>query len=609
MTTLEQHFRYNILNEAYSLTNLEEVQNAINTNKAGVKIQQCYKLDQGKISRNLAFGKFFDKCKELNVKDVTYGVQLLLSKCTKVEELKNAVNLDGLYTFLNSYKKPWVKQLPEYQEFMSNNYNMKIWHSLEKAIQDNQAKHGKQSKGSGSIKDVNVLYDDESWSLVSPTSFEGAKAASFYVENSKKTPTKWCTRAEQRYYDHYSKNAPLYIFMNKKNGRSYQMAFTKEYGSVKVHFLDQNDVRGDEVTYGDFSSIPDKLLSLVKIPFGANEGKTLLDYKKDEGVDTRKGEPGYIEKSKMSFRAAVDVPDNIVQLAVKRNPDFSIYTNAKIVKAESKNGYFDNEQLFPLSSYVSNGNKLISNYAKKAKVKRYFFKDNPERYVLFMYQGTPEPKATITSKELKTDPRTRGSEKDLAAYFLRTVEKFDSGYLRLDNKGEIINRYDQKQKATQEKEDQLNKKIDNIINLTEKMCSKELAALNVGAIAKMTKHELEPQGVFTKIQLPRGIYFAKTKQSGSMVAFELSYPKSLDYKNFKYTGKDDFYKTEEAKQNAWKIYRTMVSNWRKTFNNEIIKTRADGGRYIRNMYESDNQTSNQSQSILEKYKKNFLYCL
>ena len=41
-----------------------------------------------------------------------------------------------------------------------------------------------------------------------------------------------------------------------KTGKSYQLAFM-EYG---VEFLDQNDVKGDEVTTGDLNKIPDNLL-------------------------------------------------------------------------------------------------------------------------------------------------------------------------------------------------------------------------------------------------------------------------------------------------------------------------------------------------------------
>ena len=179
-----------LLTEGYNFTNVDEVMSALEANQIGVKIDPSYKQLNGNTKsftrRNLQ--KFFNKCESLGIKDTTYGIQLLLSKTNDIN-LEQAVNNDGLYEFLKSYRKPWVKQLDEYNEFINQKYNSELWHKLEKAIQDEQTNHGKAAKGSGDLQDVKVLYNDGTWKLLQPTSFQGEKAAAFYIKDGKETPT------------------------------------------------------------------------------------------------------------------------------------------------------------------------------------------------------------------------------------------------------------------------------------------------------------------------------------------------------------------------------------------------------------------------------------
>jgi hypothetical protein len=150
-----------LLTEGYNFTNADEAMSAIKANQVGVKIDNSYKQLNGNtesfVRRNLQ--KFFNKCETLGIKDATYGIQVLLSKTNDIN-LEQAVSNDGLYEFLKSYRKPWVKQLEEYNEFINKKYNGELWHKLEKAIQDNQNNHGKVSKGGGQLKDVKVAYDN-----------------------------------------------------------------------------------------------------------------------------------------------------------------------------------------------------------------------------------------------------------------------------------------------------------------------------------------------------------------------------------------------------------------------------------------------------------------
>ena len=260
-----------ILTEGYNFTNADEVISAIKSNQIGVKIQPWVKNIQNNTKEETTFKsyliRFFGKCRELGIKDATYGVQLLLSKCDCLKHIAQSVNNDGLYEFLKSYKKPWVKQLPEYKKFIEgkedhlyqgySEYHFdRELHALEKAIQEEQSKHGKATKGGGVSQEAKTLYDDNTWKLMIPTSFNGEKAIAYYREDGIERPTHWCTRADKRYYDHYTQLGPLYVIRNMKTGKAYQLAFMEN----KVEFLDQDDVKGDEITRGDLAAIPDDLL-------------------------------------------------------------------------------------------------------------------------------------------------------------------------------------------------------------------------------------------------------------------------------------------------------------------------------------------------------------
>ena len=357
-------FKYRkILNEGYNFTNTDEVMSAIKTNQVGVKIDPSFKTEQGSIPTKLAFKKFFERCNQLGIKDTTYGIQVLLSKTTR-NTLSNAISEDGIYEFLKSYRKPWVKQLPEYNEFINGKYNKELWHKLEKAIQEEQVKHGKVSKGSGQLKDVKTLYDDGTWKLLQPTSFEGEKAAAFYIKDGKEIPTEWCTRVVKDYYERYTAISPLYIIRNMKTGNSYQLAFTSD----GVDFLDQNDENGDEITNGDLSKIPDELLKYIKDPRG---GRTLYDFKhrKPEDIPHIKGKINnrevaehLLDKTEAKYGPVIELKNSVCK---KEVTNFS----HDISKIDELNSFFN----WSNSKYL----KVPVEYGKKDKATVYFLKNKP----------------------------------------------------------------------------------------------------------------------------------------------------------------------------------------------------------------------------------------
>lgn len=456
-----------LLTEGYNFTNADEVMSALKANQIGVKINTGIKTkvlhnQLDKVRNSLK--TFFSKCETLGVKDTTYGVQLLLSKCDSDWSIHHAVSEDGLYEFLKSYKKPWVKQLPEYQEFMSKGYDQETWHKLEKAIQSNQSNHGKASKGSGDLQDVKNLYNDGTWKLLQPTSFQGEKAAAFYIKDGKETPTEWCTRCDEYYYNHYTKLGPLYIIRNMKSGESYQLAFT-EYS---VEFLDQNDEKGDKITTGDLNPIPDNLLKLIKHP---KNGRTLLDYKTSRNKALSAPEKkGYLKADNVGIG-----PGDF-----KYGPTVQLESN--ICKKDVLNFSYDSVR-DSLSDYFTSSKpiQVSEKYVKRHKATAYFIKGKEDAMMVLQTMGR-EGKSFVDGCILETkkfgdltpDEKSevyRVAQKDFGV--AKSRERADA---LQDRKNGLMKKYNTRsENITQEDHDKL---VDNINSRLDFRKSKLFKGLN-----------------------------------------------------------------------------------------------------------------------------------
>lgn len=311
-----------LLFEAINFENSNDVLTAIKNNKIGSKINKEFKELNGNTEATVrrALDLFFNKCENLKIQNKVYGVQFLLAKTTDIN-IYTAVKNDGLYEFLKSSKKDWVKNLDIYKEVLDNPFDNSLWHKFEKEIQEQSVNHGKANKGSGTSKSNCEKYNDGNWSLEIPNSFEEGKAISFYYDKGVKKPTHWCTRADKSYYDNYTQGGKshLYVIKNLKTGRAYQLAFM----GYSVEFLDDQDEKGDEVTTGDLSKIPNDLLKLIKDE-NVKNGRTLLDFKlkNEKEKPTNKHIKGeafnvYNNNSKPQLGPSKQVKDHIYVRRVK----------------------------------------------------------------------------------------------------------------------------------------------------------------------------------------------------------------------------------------------------------------------------------------------------
>lgn len=598
-----------LLTEAYKINTPDDVIEALKTKQIGAKINPEYynglNIKESYYLEKLR--KFFKKLDEFKIQEKTYATQFLLGH-VKPNELTDAITDDCLYTYLSNYKKPWVKDLHLYKQFMATpNYDRPLWFNFEKTVQDESQKHGKANKGSGDMNGVKVLYpkDEKGWQLLMPLSFQGEKAAAFYgKEGETQTPTEWCTRAAESWYNKYTDNNshPLYIIRNWKTGKSYQMGFTEddwsEDGKIIVHFLDQNDVKGDDIALGDLTEIPDNLLKLMKVPFGNSKGKTLYDYKHAEPVDYEKGLKGFVDKRDQTFKEGRPVKDEyfkkVCQLEHVPYEDV-VKDTGRIMCSVSKGGaYPQSSKGEKISNYYNKGIKEVNNYGPKAGIRRYYFEKKPATSV-----------EIIATKQYKPALNKRTGETGLLTTLLQYAGYLDMGVDVITDMGDVRNKAEYKNTKNTVT---WNKKTEQVREATERQLSDLLMSMKVKNFDDSSETFRQPlpknaefKSYSTRVQgsaMPgrrMTIEFREDSELGKVYSAGLavSIPKNKWSKEaMKIYDNDDMEQvTDERIVNlCWQLASTYNRNWRKIFQNEIVGNRMEGN-YKTNMYEDVNYFS------------------
>ena len=92
--------------------------------------------------------------------------------------------------------------------------------------------------------DINRLYEDNEWLVISPNSYE----ASVYWGHG----TSWCTayKDQRTYYDSYSRQGRLYINIDKRDGSKFQFHFESN------SFMDEYDHKIDNPIFENMEATP-----------------------------------------------------------------------------------------------------------------------------------------------------------------------------------------------------------------------------------------------------------------------------------------------------------------------------------------------------------------
>ena len=148
-----------------------------------------------------------------------WGVKLEQLQKQFMEDLyKTTEDLQKFHRFKSqiAQEKRDINKITSFDEL----YDLTKGFSLEQAT---------TTKAERVLKDAEMVYDGPNWEILIPQSKE---ASCHYGAN-----TRWCTAGSQNnYYDHYSKQGPLYIITNKKDPTDkYQFHFESN------QFMDKED--------------------------------------------------------------------------------------------------------------------------------------------------------------------------------------------------------------------------------------------------------------------------------------------------------------------------------------------------------------------------------
>jgi hypothetical protein len=108
-------------------------------------------------------------------------------------------------------------------------------------------------------REVNKIYEDDSWLVVIPLSFEASKMYG--------SSTKWCT-TQQRYYEDYSDKYSIYYIINKRSNVKWAISSNDE----KIQGWDSADREINVFTI----PLPVEIMSHIMVD--ASKGKTISDY-------------------------------------------------------------------------------------------------------------------------------------------------------------------------------------------------------------------------------------------------------------------------------------------------------------------------------------------
>lgn len=248
------------------------------------------------------------------VKDANFAtdqaITFMLRAAKKPADLDNflADYLDAVTMYGQCYDAGWFKAQEVQQAvnavFEPKSFPSKELHSLEKLLQDTKAKKSKSKnvKAANSNSLYTTLYEDGTWKLCVPKSFEGdSELASHIVPFDGRTKTAWCTASSKYYFDRYSYNntKPLYVFQYFKDGKyteAWQLAFMKKH----IEFMDKEDSANYRFV---LEKAPEELLELVKDVDADISLLNLVKYAKSKNVKISRNISEIYEKYKYKILA------------------------------------------------------------------------------------------------------------------------------------------------------------------------------------------------------------------------------------------------------------------------------------------------------------------
>ena len=269
--------------ESLKLTNVNDVISSILIGNVGEKVPQELKdyasTEDIKDNINgyyvLADDKGLDKSKVMQM-----AIKIACHSEDPIDSFKRWSSRELVPNIIKYSSSDWLKDYDLYKALSEKGKKLNL-HELENLrafIRDESLKHGKATKGSGKKNnDVELLYKDENWILLTPKSWDAEKKIAYFTnDNGEKEKCHWCTAAgdSDTWYNTYTYNntKPLYVMINKDD-KAWQLAYYPS--GHRVEFLNSYD-QSDNFTEGDWmDKLPKEMMSKVINKFN---GLSMLDF-------------------------------------------------------------------------------------------------------------------------------------------------------------------------------------------------------------------------------------------------------------------------------------------------------------------------------------------
>ena len=270
-----------VLNEALDLSSPEKAIEAIKSGNIGEKVPAELKQYANTDAFIEDINNYLSTADAMHA-DKTRTIQMAVKVAAHSDDITHHFHLWSTRELCQNLAKysqsDWLKQNELYQSLNIKGtlFTRTQYEELRGFMRKESLKHGKNTKGSGKQNsDVQLLYKDENWILLSPKTFDAEKKIAYFTNSAgEKEKCHWCTAADISWYNKYtySNTKPLYVMINKHD-QAWQLAYHPHEN--RVEFLNEYD-RPDDFTQATWmKELPIEMQEKIVNEFN---GKSLADY-------------------------------------------------------------------------------------------------------------------------------------------------------------------------------------------------------------------------------------------------------------------------------------------------------------------------------------------
>ena len=293
-----------VLNEALDLSTPDKAIEAIRSGNIGERVPEELKQYAYTDAFIEDINNYLKNAESMRA-DKTRTIQMAVKVAAHADDITEHFHLWSTRELCQNLAKysqsDWLKQNELYKSLNIKGtlFTRHQYEELRGFMRSESLKHGKNTKGSGKKSDVELLYKDDNWILLTPKSWDAEKKIAYFTNAAgEKEKCHWCTASgdDISWYNKYtySNTKPLYVMINKDD-QAWQLAYHPH--QHRVEFLNEYD-RSDDFTSGGWMSLmPVEMQEKIINYFN---GKSLADY-------TRYLKENHTDEFKVKFLPYIEI--------------------------------------------------------------------------------------------------------------------------------------------------------------------------------------------------------------------------------------------------------------------------------------------------------------